>query len=74
MCDKIFYYLCYKFNAMNRRRNKNYTVKNGRLINNAEEPSTGLWKSAQRRKAIKRFEKMSMIAEANQMSKGMNEL
>lgn len=58
----------------NRNYDQDYTVKNGRLINNADELSTGLWKSAQRRKAIKRFEKMSMIAEANQMSKGMNEL
>ena len=53
---------------------RDYTVKNGRLINNADELSTGLWKSAQRRKVIKRFEKMSIIAEANQMSKGINEL
>lgn len=59
---------------MKRNKNKDYTVKNGRLINDAEEPSTGLWKSAQRRKAIKRFEKVSIIAEGNQMSKGMNEL
>lgn len=52
---------------------RDYTVKNGRLINNAEELSTGLWKSAQRRKAIKRAEKISMIVEANQISKDIDE-
>ena len=50
-----------------------YTIKNGRLINDAPEPSTGLWKAAQRRKAIKRAEKVSMIVEANQISKDINE-
>ena len=57
----------------NRNYDQDYTVKNGRLINNAGELSTGLWKSAQRRKAIKRAEKISMIVEANQISKDIDE-
>jgi len=51
-----------------------YKIKNGRLINDAPDPTTGLWKAAQRRKAIKRAEKVSIIVEANQISKDINEL
>ncbi len=62
---------------MKARKNYNYdqdyTIKKGRLINNASEPVTGLWKAAQRRKAIKRAEKVAMIVEANQISKDINE-
>ena len=56
------------------RRKKNlsydhdYTIKKGRLINNAPEPTTGIWKAAQRRKNIKRAEKVRMIAEGNELA------
>ena len=58
----------------NTRRKKNlnydhdYTIKKGRLINNAPETTTGLWKEAQRRKAMKRADKVRMIAEANELA------
>ena len=54
------------------KKNKDYTVKNGRLINNAGELSTGIWNTAQTRKAIKRAEKVSIIIEANTVSNNMN--
>ena len=57
----------------NHNYDHDYTIKNGRLINDAPEPSTGLWKAAQRRKTIKRAEKVSIIVEANQISKDINE-
>ena len=54
------------------KNNKDYTIKNGRLINNAGELSTGIWNTAQTRKAIKRAEKVSIIIEANTVSNNMN--
>mgnify|MGYP003647267602 FL=1 len=45
-----------------------YTVKNGRLINNAPDLTTGLWKMAQARKALKKAEKVNIIVEANEIS------
>ena len=46
-----------------------YTVKDGRLINNAPDLTTGLWKMAQARKALKKAEKINLIVEADEISK-----
>lgn len=45
-----------------------YTIKNGRLINNAPPLETGLCKMAKMRKAIKKSEKVSMIADGMDMA------
>jgi len=45
-----------------------YTVRDGRLINEAAEPVMGLSKMAQARKAMKRAEKVRMIAEGNELA------
>ena len=50
-----------------------YTIKKGRLINDASDPTTGLWKASQRRKAIKRAEKVSIIVEAEQISHDLDQ-
>jgi len=44
--------------------NSDYTIKNGRLVNNAPPLQTGLCKMAEMRKAMKKSEKVSMIADA----------
>ena len=48
---------------------QDYTVENGRLINNAPDLTTGLWKMAQGRKALKKAEKINLIVEANEISR-----
>ena len=62
---------------MRRKRNlsydHDYTIKRGRLINNANEPTTGLWKAAQVRKMIKRAEKINIIVEAEQISHDLDD-
>jgi len=45
-----------------------YTIKNGRLINNAPPLQTGLCKMAKMRKAMKKSEKVSMIADGMDMA------
>lgn len=45
-----------------------YTIKNGRLINNAPELESGISKAARMRQEIKRGKKVRMIAEANEMA------
>ena len=46
-----------------------YTIKGGRLINNAPECEMGITKAARMRKQIKRADKVRMIAEGNELSK-----
>ena len=46
-----------------------YTIKNGRLINNAPECEMGITKAARMRKQVKRAEKVRMIAEGNELAK-----
>jgi hypothetical protein len=45
-----------------------YTIKNGRLINNAPECEMGITKAARMRKQMKRAEKVRMIAEGNELA------
>jgi hypothetical protein len=46
-----------------------YTIKGGRLINNAPELEMGITKAARMRKQMKRAEKVRMIAEGNELAK-----
>ena len=46
-----------------------YTIKGGRLINNAPECDMGITKAARMRKQMKRAEKVRMIAEGNEMAR-----
>ncbi len=48
--------------------NSDYTIKNGRLINNAPPLQTGLCKMAKMRSAVKKAEKVSMIADGMNMA------
>jgi len=43
-------------------------MKDGRLINNAPSPEMGITKLAKMRAAIKRGEKVRMIAEGNELA------
>ena len=45
-----------------------YTVKDGRLINHAPSLEMGLTKISNTRKAIKRAEKVRIIAEGNELA------
>jgi hypothetical protein len=45
-----------------------YTIKNGRLINNAPELEMGITKAARMRKEMKRAKKVRMIAEGNELA------
>jgi hypothetical protein len=45
-----------------------YTIANGRLINNAPELESGISKAARLRQEVKRADKVSMIAEGNEMA------
>ena len=47
---------------------RDYTIKKGRLINNAPPLEMGLSKAARLRKEIKRGEKVRMIAEGNELA------
>ena len=46
-----------------------YTIKNGRLINNAPELEMGITKAARMRREMKRAKKVRMIAEGNELAK-----
>ena len=48
--------------------NSEYTIKNGRLVNNAPPLQTGLCKMAKMRSAVKKSEKISMIADGMNMA------
>ena len=48
--------------------NSDYTIKNGRLINNAPPLQTGICKMAKMRSAVKKAEKISMIADGMDMA------
>ena len=45
-----------------------YEVKDGRLINMAPSPEMGITKLAQMRASAKRYEKVQMIAEGNELA------
>jgi|TARA_R110000822_G_scaffold278578_1_gene400431 hypothetical protein len=45
-----------------------YTIASGRLINNAPELESGISKAARLRQEVKRADKVSMIAEGNEMA------
>ena len=45
-----------------------YGVKNARLINEAPDTETGIQKAARIKKSIKRFDKVQMIAEGNELA------
>jgi len=45
-----------------------YDIKDGRLMNNAPEPEMGITKLANMKKAIKRANKVRMIAEGNELA------
>jgi len=45
-----------------------YTIKDGRLVNMAPSPEMGITKLAQMRASAKRYEKVQMIAEGNELS------
>ena len=47
---------------------RDYTIKKGRLINNAPELEMGLSKAARFRKEMKRAEKVRMIDEGNELA------
>tara|TARA_Y100000356_G_scaffold133443_1_gene140540 strand:- start:660 stop:863 length:204 start_codon:yes stop_codon:yes gene_type:complete len=46
-----------------------FKVEKGRLINDSKEPISGISKAAKMRKAMKRAEKVRMIAEGNELAK-----
>jgi|TARA_R100000482_G_scaffold12206_1_gene3640 hypothetical protein len=46
-----------------------YDVKDGRLINNAPEPEMGIAKLIKMKNSIKRYDKVQMIAEGNEIAK-----
>ena len=48
--------------------NSDYTIKNGRLVNNAPPLQTGICKMAKMRSAVKKAEKISMIADGMDMA------
>ena len=52
----------------------NYTVKDGRLINNAPPTQMGITKMANMNRTKKRAEKISMIVEANGISKMLGDM
>ena len=51
-----------------------YTVKNGRLVNNAPPTQMGITKMARAKKAQKRAEKIGMIVEANNISRMLGDM
>ena len=46
-----------------------YEVKDGRLINNAPEPQMGISKMIDMKNSMKRYNKVQMIAEGNELAK-----
>ena len=53
--------------------NSDYTIKNGKLENNAPPLQTGLCKMAKLRSAVKKAEKISMIADGIALSETRKE-
>ena len=53
---------------------RNYNVRQGRLINNAPRTQMGITKMANMNRAKKRAEKISMIVEANGISKMLGDM
>jgi|TARA_R110000765_G_scaffold412166_1_gene511660 hypothetical protein len=53
---------------------KDYTVKDGRLINNAPPTQMGITKMANRKRAEKRAEKVGIIVEANNISRMLGDM
>lgn len=51
-----------------------YTIKDGRLINEAPSPVMGLSKMVQMKKSMKRAEKVRMIAEGNELAEANKDL
>ncbi len=49
--------------------NREYTMKNGRLINNAPDSEMGIVKATRLKKMMNRAEKVRMIAEGNELAK-----
>ena len=48
--------------------NEDYTIKDGRLINNAPQLESGISRAARIKKERKRAEKVRMIAEGNELA------
>ena len=46
-----------------------YEVKDGRLINNAPEPQMGITTMIDMKNSMKRYNKVQMIAEGNELAK-----
>lgn len=46
-----------------------YDMKDGRLMNNAPQPEMGITKLVNMKKAMKRANKVRMIAEGNELAK-----
>ena len=57
---EIIQYICYM--------NEDYTIKDGRLINNAPQLESGISRAARMKKERKRAEKVRMIAEGNELA------
>ena len=51
-----------------------YTVKNGRLINNAPPLEMGITKLANAKRAMRHAEKVNVIVEANEITKMRDQL
>lgn len=45
------------------------TIKNGRLINERPEPEMGITKLCRMKEEMKRYKKVQMIAEGNELAK-----
>ena len=45
-----------------------YEVRTGRLVNDAPATETGIQKAARMKKSIRRFDKVQMIAEGNELA------
>ena len=53
---------------MSRLKEMGFDVEGGRLINKSENQMTGIQKAARLKKAMKRAEKVRMIAEGNELA------
>ena len=54
---------------MSTLREMGFEVDGGRLVNKSDNQMTGIQKAAKLKKAIKRAEKVRMIAEGNELAK-----
>lgn len=54
--------------------NRGLTVRNGRLINQAPDGVSGISQAVDMKKALKKGEKISMIAEGVRMGKNLSEM